>query len=281
MPPRGKRDAPLIHHDQSLAENAVCPQQKTFFEVTRRRHFGQNQYALSMRLPPVPHRWQVSLQEAIRIQKRLAARVRSTPLTAIARLIAGVDVAFVAGYGLAAVVVWEVERGCVVETVVTHARVGFPYVPGLLSFREAPVLLKALRKVRSTPDVLLCDGQGLAHPRRFGLACHLGILTGLPTVGCAKSRLVGTYSEPANYRGAWAPLLDGEELLGAVVRTQRDVKPVFVSIGHLITLEEAIELVVRCATRYRLPEPTRLADKLVRLEKTRWIEARPSGLTFA
>jgi deoxyribonuclease V len=133
----------------------------------------------------------------------------------------------------------------------------------LLSFREGPAVLAALRKLRAPPDVLLYDGHGLAHPRRFGVACHIGVLLNRPTIGCAKSRLIGTHREPGVWRGSGAPLLDGGGVIGSVLRTQDSVKPVFVSVGHLIDLRAAQQIVLACAIRYRLPEPTRLADQLV------------------
>jgi deoxyribonuclease V len=138
----------------------------------------------------------------------------------------------------------------------------FPYVPGLLSFREVPAILAALEALDQMPDLLLCDGQGLAHPRRFGLACHLGVLTGLPSIGVAKSRLIGEHAEPGLEKGCWAPLRDDGETIGAVLRSRRGVRPLYVSIGHRVSLETAIEYVLACTPRYRLPETTRLADRL-------------------
>jgi deoxyribonuclease V len=134
-------------------------------------------------------------------------------------------------------------------------------VPGLLSFRELPTLLKALEKLKSRPDMVLCDGQGLAHPRRFGIACHLGLATGIPAIGVGKTRLLGAHKPVRNRRGAWQPLLDGDECIGAVLRTRVDVKPVYVSIGHRVSLSTAIDYVLRCAPRYRLPETTRQAHR--------------------
>jgi deoxyribonuclease V len=138
-----------------------------------------------------------------------------------------------------------------------------PYVPGLLSFREDPAVLAALRRLRATPDVLLYDGHGLAHPRRFGVACHIGLIVDRPAIGCAKSRLVGMHREPGWRRGSAAPLLDGGEVIGSVLRTRDGVRPVFVSVGHRIDLRTARRIVLACALRHRLPEPTRLADQLV------------------
>jgi deoxyribonuclease V len=138
----------------------------------------------------------------------------------------------------------------------------FPYVPGLLSFRELPVVLDALARLAVIPDVILCDGQGRAHPRRFGIACHLGVLLDLPTVGVGKTRLVGRHAEPGPDKGDWAPLLDDGEVIGAVLRTRAGVKPLYISVGHRISLDSAITLTLACLTRYRLPETTRAAHRL-------------------
>jgi deoxyribonuclease V len=190
--------------------------------------------------------------------------VRVEPLTHPIRFIAGLDAAFSRDglECLGAVVLWDMSDRRVVEQHVGRRLLRFPYVPGLLSFREAPALLAALRRLRTTPDLLMCDGQGLAHPRRFGIACHLGVLCDLPAVGCAKSRLVGQHEEPPQPRGASVPLRQHDEILGVVLRTQSGVRPVYVSVGHRIDLAGAQRIVLTCAVRYRLPEPTRLADHL-------------------
>lgn len=164
---------------------------------------------------------------------------------------------------IAGVVVWDVAAKAIVEQRVVVQPVAFPYVPGLLSFREAPALLAALRRVRCQPDVLMCDGHGLAHPRRFGLACHVGVVTGMPTIGCAKSRLIGEEKPVGDRQGDGVPLVDRGEVVGTILRTRDAVKPVFVSVGHLATLGAAERIVLTCVIRYRLPEPTRLADALV------------------
>jgi len=148
--------------------------------------------------------------------------------------------------------------------VVVEESVPFPYIPGLLSFREIPPLLAAWKKVRTRPDVVIVDGQGVAHPRRFGIASHLGLVLGVPTVGCAKSRLCGEHAEPARERGAWTPLLHKDEQVGAALRTRDGCNVVYVSTGHRISLRSAISVVLACAPRYRLPEPQRLADHLTR-----------------
>lgn len=222
-----------------------------------------------MHIPRVPHSWSLSPRQAIALQKKLAARVRVVALPDDARWIAGLDAAFTRDgqYCLSAVVLWDAQTDRVVEQHTARARLRFSYIPGLLTFREAPALLAGLRKLRQVPEVLMCDGHGLAHPRRFGIAAHLGLLCDLPTVGCAKSRLCGEHDEPRRRRGDFAPLWDDDEHIGDVLRTQTGVRPVYVSVGHRCDLTGARNLVLRCATRYRLPEPTRLADRLVALAK--------------
>jgi deoxyribonuclease V len=225
-----------------------------------------------MIVPRAPHRWSVTPSRAIAIQRALADRVRARPPRKPIQLVAGVDAAFSTDgkQCLAAVVVWDMEAQTVIEERTASRPLTFPYVPGLLSFREAPAILAALRKLRAKPDAIMCDGQGLAHPRRFGIACHVGVIVGLPTIGCAKSRLIGTHDDPANARGSRAPLRDRGEIIGSVLRTQDGVSPVYVSVGHLIELASCERLVTACATRSRLPEPTRLADRLVaRLKRGR------------
>jgi deoxyribonuclease V len=177
--------------------------------------------------------------------------------------VAGLDAAFAGSACVAGVVLFDLCARQVVEKRLALQPLRFPYVPGLLSFREAPALLAALRRLCGEPELLLVDGHGLAHPRRFGIACHVGLLTGLPTLGCAKSRLVGAHAEPARRRGARAPLRDGEEEIGSALRTRPEAKPVFVSVGHRIDLRSAERVVLACALGHRLPEPLRLADRLV------------------
>jgi deoxyribonuclease V len=221
---------------------------------------------VQLRLSPANlHPWRVSPGRARAIQSELAARVRIEPPHGPLRLIAGLDAAFSSDgkYCLAAVVLWDLQTGELIEQRVAQRRLYFPYIPGLLSFREAPSLLAALRKLEQQPHVLLCDGQGIAHPRRLGIASHLGVLCNLPSVGCAKSRLIGSHAEPGPQRGAWAPLYHAGTCLGSVLRTRSHVRPVYVSAGHLLDLPTARKLVLRCALRYRLPEPTHLADRLV------------------
>lgn len=201
----------------------------------------------------------------MRLQRRLARQVSLEPLETVPRLIAGLDAAFSSDgrWCLAAVVLWDAAGRTVIEEQTASRPLRFPYVPGLLSFREAPALLAALRALGHRPDLLLCDGQGIAHPRRFGIACHLGLWAALPSVGCAKSRLIGEAIEPAPSRGSRSPLVDGGETVGELVRTRNGVRPVYVSPGHRIDQAGATRTVLDCAIGYRLPEPTRLADQLV------------------
>ena len=211
------------------------------------------------------HRWPTTPKAAIELQRRWAERVVSCPIAALARWYAGVDVAFSKDgkNAIAGVVVWDSISHSCVESVVRRASLTFPYVPGLLSFREIPVVLRAFSAITQPVDVVLCDAQGRAHPRRFGLACHLGLWLDRPTVGCAKSRLCGEHAEPQWRRGAVAHLIDKGEVVGAVVRTRDRVRPLYVSAGHLCDLESAIALTLAATPRYRLPEPTRLAHQLV------------------
>ncbi|MGH9461167.1 MAG: deoxyribonuclease V, partial [Vicinamibacteria bacterium] len=218
-----------------------------------------------MRIPRPPHSWSVTPAQAIQIQKRLAGRVRQSAPRKLLRFIAGVDLAFSRDgrHSLAGVVLWDVKDALVIEEQVATKPLAFPYVPGLLSFRESPAVLAALRKLRRTPDCVMCDGHGFAHPRRFGLACHVGVLCNVPTIGCAKSLLIGDHREPRSKRGSRADLTDAGDIIGTVLRTRDGLRPVFVSIGHRIDLPTAERVVLDCATRYRLPEPTRRADRLV------------------
>ncbi len=211
------------------------------------------------------HPWDVSLEEAIAIQERLRPLVQMTNSVALdqIRTVAGVDASY-EEVGQAAIVLFSFpELEIIDQARATRASV-FPYAPGLLSFREGPVVLDALAKLTQQPDLLIFDGQGHAHPRRFGLACHLGLYLDCPSIGCAKTRLIGTYAEPGPNKGDAAPLLDQGETIGMVVRTRANTRPVFVSVGHKIDLPTAVEVVLRCVRGYRLPETTRAADHLAR-----------------
>lgn len=210
------------------------------------------------------HAWDVSPEQAIAIQERLRHEVILQDQLGTLRLVAGVDVGFEDGGSVtrAAVVVLSFPNLEIVETALVRRPTSFPYVPGLLSFREAPAILEALTGLKAAPDLLMCDGQGIAHPRRLGIASHLGVLTGLPSIGVAKSILVGRHDSLDEQPGAWQPLVTRGEVVGAALRTRQGVKPVYVSVGHRLSLETAIELVLRCTIKYRLPEPTRRAHHL-------------------
>ena len=210
------------------------------------------------------HQWPRSVAEARELQQALRHRVIRENRLGPVRLVAGVDVGFKAGGDIAraAVAVLRFPELELVESAVAEREVRFPYVPGYLSFREAPAVLAAVGRLRQPPDLILCDGQGLAHPRRFGLACHLGVLLDTPTIGAAKTRLVGEHRPVPERKGSWRALKDKGETVGAVVRTRTGVKPLFVSIGHRVDLRTAIHFVLASTTRYRLPETTRWAHRL-------------------
>jgi deoxyribonuclease V len=212
------------------------------------------------------HPWQVSAAEARRIQQRLRHHVKVGVYVHDIRYIAGADisVARFAPTVYAGVVVLDYANLEVVECQGVIAQTDFPYIPGLLSFREAPALLQAFAQVQTVPDVIVCDGQGIAHPRGLGIASHLGLLLDVPTIGCAKSRLIGRYQEPAPRRGAHTPLYKADgTTVGAVLRTKDATKPVFVSVGHKMDLGQALAILLHCGRGYRIPEPTRLADQYV------------------
>ena len=211
------------------------------------------------------HPWNVPPEEAKAIQLKLRGQLDLTSVPERIETIAGVDVSYDKGSDVlyAAVVVLRVPDLQGLEVASSVAWAAFPYIPGLLSFRESPAVLQAWSKLTLKPDCVICDGQGLAHPRRFGIACHLGLLLDTPSIGCAKSLLVGEYKPPGPKRGAFEYLSHRGEVVGAVLRTKEGVEPVFVSQGHKISLEKAVEVVLACSTRYRLPEPTRQADLLV------------------
>ena len=207
------------------------------------------------------HQWDLSYKEAVEIQRALSNEIRLTPLTTAVRTVAGADVSYAKKSRdvYAAVLVFSFPDLHLIEIVQVADSVKFPYVPGLLSFREAPVLSKAFRKVRKRPDVIMFDGQGIAHPRRMGLASHMGLLLNCPSIGCAKTRLVGIHPPVPEEKGSGVLLTDGGRVVGGVVRTRDRVKPVFVSPGHAITVDDAIRLVLSCCRGYKLPEPTRQA----------------------
>jgi len=207
------------------------------------------------------HRWQVSIDQAVDIQLRLAAQVSRSGEIGTPHFIAGVDISADKGQGVAtgAVVVLQYPELEVVETKVVNDRLNFPYIPGLLSFREAPLILAACQQLTITPDLILVDGQGIAHPRRMGLASHIGLFLNSPTIGCAKSLLCGTHQLPGARPGSYAEIVDNGETIGVALRTKLGAQPIYVSIGHKIDLPTAIYWVMKCCRGYRIPESTRLA----------------------
>jgi deoxyribonuclease V len=240
------------------------------------------------------HDWDLSPSEAVALQKRLREQVRLQPLPGTISLVAGADISFnkFSDDIYAAIVVLRLEDLTVAATAGVMTKTSFPYIPGLLSFRETPPLLEAWKKLEVRPDAMMLDGQGLAHPRRFGIACHVGMLLGLPTIGCAKTVLIGKYSEPDERAGNHTPLVDKGETIGAAVRTKDRVNPIFVSPGHLADIPSAVDLALRCVkgyeesrstghgrSKYRVPEPTRLAHLLVNAMRRgeEWVEAGTRG----
>ena len=207
------------------------------------------------------HDWQVSVTQAFSIQRELAARVSRTSEIGQPRFIAGADISAGRAQNMAtgAVVVMDYPDLNLVEVKTVNQQLAFPYIPGLLSLRESPLVLAACEKLSVTPDLVLVDGQGLAHPRRLGLASHLGLLLDTPTIGCAKSRLCGHHREPGNEPGSTAELVDNGEVIGAVLRPKEDTSPLYISIGHKIDLESAVHWALACCRSYRIPEPLRLA----------------------
>ncbi|MFA5864109.1 MAG: endonuclease V [Phycisphaerae bacterium] len=213
--------------------------------------------------------WPTTPAEGVELQKQMARMVKIQPLPSPPRILAAIDLAHIGSprrptHQAAGIIVYDLEKKETIERRSVIRPVTFPYIPGLLSFREAPAALEVIELISTPVDVFLIDGQGLAHPRRIGIASHLGILIDRPTIGCAKSRLTGQPQQPLPARrGSRINLLDGDEIIGAIVRTRTKVKPLYVSIGNLITLEECIEVVLKSADRYRLPEPARLAHNYV------------------
>ncbi len=209
------------------------------------------------------HSWQLSPAQALDMQRRLAAQVSRNSEVTTPHFIAGVDIAIGRAQGMAtgAVVVLSYPELRLVETKVVNGKLDFPYIPGLLSFRESPLTLAACERLTITPDLVLVDGQGIAHPRRMGLASHLGLFLDTPTIGCAKSLLCGRHEAPGEKPGSYAEVVDEGETIGVALRTRLGVNPVYVSIGHKVDLQTAIHWVLKCCRGYRLPEPIRLAHR--------------------
>jgi deoxyribonuclease V len=225
--------------------------------------FQADRQALMIRLNHV-HSWDMSPQEAVALQQELRQHVLISDDFGTIATVAGVDVGFEENNRItrAAVALLDYPSLSLREWAIARQPTRYPYVPGLLSFREIPAVLAAMEKLSVLPDMLLCDGQGIAHPRRLGIASHLGILLDLPTIGVGKSRLLGSYEEPGEEKGAWQPLYDKGEEIGCVLRSRSRVKPLFVSPGHRVSLASARQWVMQCVTRYRLPETTRWAHRL-------------------
>ncbi len=211
------------------------------------------------------HDWNIGVKKAIELQKALAGQVIHCGFDKKIKTIAGIDCALGNDEKsiIGCIVILSAETLEKIETAHAIRPITFPYIPGLLSFREAPACLAAAEKIAVTPDCFIVDGQGIAHPRRFGIASHLGLFLDIPTIGCAKSRLIGDFINPATAKGSTSPLKDKNEIIGSVVRTRSNVEPVFVSVGHKCRLCDAVRIVLDCCTRYRLPEPTRLAHQTV------------------
>lgn len=211
------------------------------------------------------HRWNLSYEEAIRVQRELSSQVILEPFRTEVKLIAGADVSYSKGSDLffAGVVVMEIPEMRILEETTFENKVEFPYIPGFLSFRESPILIEAFKKIRNIPDVVIFDGQGIAHPRYLGIASHLGLIIDLPSIGCAKNILIGTYKDVGNEVGDYSPIIFRGNLVGAALRTKRNVLPVFVSPGHKMDVSSAIGIIMKVCRGYRLPEPVRQAHILV------------------
>ncbi|WP_455200284.1 deoxyribonuclease V [Kaarinaea lacus] len=216
-----------------------------------------------MKIKPL-HSWPDTIADAKVIQEQFRDKVITLNQLKRVNNVAGIDIGFESNGKItrAAIAVLSFPDLEIVEQQIVRDKTRLPYVPGYLSFREVPSALIAFEKLKIIPDLLLCDGQGLAHPRRFGLACHLGLWTGIPSIGVAKSRLIGTHQDVGTEKGDWQALMNGNDIIGAILRTRSNVSPVFVSIGHKVDLATAIDYTLRCTTRYRLPETTRWAHKL-------------------
>lgn len=210
------------------------------------------------------HPWNLTPQEAIALQQELRRHIVIADRLGPVHRVAGVDVGFEdkGATTRAAVAVLSYPQLELVESAIAHRPTSFPYVPGLLSFREIPTVLDTFAKLSALPDLILCDGQGIAHPRRLGIATHLGLLLDTPSIGVGKTRLWGRYGKVPEGRGEWTPLKDNAEIIGAVLRTRPGIKPLFISPGHRISLDTAIRYVMGCVTRYKLPETTRQAHRL-------------------
>lgn len=219
--------------------------------------------------------WPESIAKAKEIQRFLKEKIRITPLKNAPEFIAGADAAFSGDVVFAAASLYKLPALAHLEDAFSEAKARFDYMPGLLAVREGKALIDAIRKIEISPGVILIDGQGIAHPEGIGLASHIGVVLGIPTVGCAKSRLVGEYQEPGPDKGDWSYLYYREMKVGAVLRTRDNVKPVFVSPGHLVDIRSSVEIVMRCVSGFRIPEPLRTADRLSKKMKRNYQAGLP------
>lgn len=209
------------------------------------------------------HKWNVTPKQAIALQRKLAKHIILSSCIKKIETIAGVDCSYKRNYTIASIVLLSFPEMQVIKSFTIKERTAFPYIPTLLTFREGSAILKCFRKLKKGPDIILFDGQGIAHPRKMGLATHMGILLNTPSIGCAKSLLTGNFKQPKNYKGAYNYIRNNEgEIIGVALRTRKDVKPIFVSIGHMIDLKNAIKIVLACSPKYRIPEPIRIAHAL-------------------
>ena len=215
--------------------------------------------------PNIKHSWNLPYKEAVCLQKKLASKVKQVPIKRKIKKICGLDISCSKKSDMlyATTVILDSKNLTILETSSNKGKATFPYIPGLLSFREIPLLRQCLLKLKNQPDIIIADGQGIAHPRKFGLASHIGILYNIPSIGCAKSVLVGEYKQLKSKKGSTSPLIYKGETIGTALRTKNNVKPVFVSVGNLITIQNAVRITLDCCTKYRIPEPTRQAHILV------------------
>jgi len=222
------------------------------------------------------HSWNVSYKEAAAIQKKLAEKIVSSSVIDRVSYVAGADISYDKGSNtlFAAVIIFNFPDLKKVEIQSAIGQTSFPYIPGLLSFREIPLLIECFLKVEQNPDLLLCDAHGIAHPRRFGLASHLGLLLNTPSIGCAKTRLIGAGKEPAIEKGSWTSLMFNGVEVGRMVRTRTGVKPMYISIGHLIDIDSAVRFTLACCTKYKMPEPTRQAHIEVNTLRLRFLSGK-------
>lgn len=208
--------------------------------------------------------WPSNIRDARDVQEELSHEVKITPLGMQPEYIAAADAAFTDNEIISAVCIYKYHGLEYLEHVIAARKITFPYVPGYLTFREGPAIMEAIKKLKTMPDVIIFDGQGIAHPRGLGIASHIGVLLDIPAIGCAKSRLIGTFKEPGKRKGQWSHLIHNKKIVGAVLRTRDNVRPVFVSAGHKIDIETSVDIIVHCTENFRIPLPQRCADMLTK-----------------